>query len=482
MKNNYRNNKRTYFSSLLLAFVLMLTNFSICSATTYGTNLVVNGNGGDGTATTGWTNSDATNFTSYTAPPVSSVNGGNVFDYYPGGTGSTATLVQTIDISDKTSDISGNGVKAILNGEVFKYLSGDIARITLEQLNAGNSVLVTTTLESDGINTWQSKSVTIPKLNTSTVKLKITLTASVTGTNGSEYVEFDGIELILSPLTPPTITTQAVSSITATTATGNGNITALGTSNPTAYGVCWNTTGTPTTSDSKADNGAASVTGAFTASMTSLSANTTYYVRAFATNTGGTSYGTEVTFTTSAIAPTVTTQAVSSIAAITATGNGNITALGSPNPTAYGICWNTTGTPTTANSKVDKGSASTTGAFTVSMTSLTATTTYYVRAFATNTAGTSYGDEVTFTTAVATGIDDVKLEGVTIFPNPVDDRLYIKGVDEGEIAVYDMGGSKVISARLESNKAVDVSGLTKGVYTVRITTPNGTAEKKLVKK
>ncbi|WP_293051633.1 T9SS type A sorting domain-containing protein [Paludibacter sp.] len=280
----------------------------------------------------------------------------------------------------------------------------------------------------------------------------------------------------------PTVTTQAVSSIAATTATGNGNITDLGTSNPTAYGICWNTTGTPTTANSKADNGAASATGAFTASMTSLTANTTYYVRAFATNTAGTSYGSEVSFTTSAIAPTVTTQAVSSIAATTATGNGNITSLGVPNPTAYGVCWNTSGTPTTADSKADNGAASATGAFTASMTSLTANTTYHVRAFATNTAGTSYGQEVNFTTSVATGIDDAQLDGVTIYPNPVDDRLYIKGIDEGEIAVYDMGGSKVISAILANTQAVDVSGLAKGVYTVRITTPNGKVEKKLVKK
>jgi hypothetical protein len=196
----------------------------------------------------------------------------------------------------------------------------------------------------------------------------------------------------------PTVTTQAVSSIASTTATGNGNITALGVPNPKAYGVCWNTTGTPTTSDSKADKGAASATGSFTASMTSLSANTTYHVRAYVTNTAGTSYGTEVSFTTSGIAPTVTTQAVSSIAVTTATGNGNITALGVPNPTAYGVCWNTTGTPTTSDSKVDKGAASVTGAFTASMTSLNANTTYYVRTFATNTAGTSYGSQVSFTT------------------------------------------------------------------------------------
>jgi|WetSurMetagenome_2_1015567.scaffolds.fasta_scaffold16986_2 hypothetical protein len=96
----------------------------------------------------------------------------------------------------------------------------------------------------------------------------------------------------------PTITTQAVSSISTTTATGNVNITDLGSSNPTAYGVCWNTTGTPTTSDNYVDKGAASATGAYTASLTGLTASTTYYVRAYATNTVGTSYGAEVTFKT----------------------------------------------------------------------------------------------------------------------------------------------------------------------------------------
>ncbi len=99
-------------------------------------------------------------------------------------------------------------------------------------------------------------------------------------------------------LTAPTVTTQAVSSIGTTNATGNGNITDLGYPHPTAYGVCWSTSANPTTSDNVIDNGAASATGAFTASMTGLSAETTYHVRAFATNTQGTSYGADVSFTT----------------------------------------------------------------------------------------------------------------------------------------------------------------------------------------
>ena len=94
-------------------------------------------------------------------------------------------------------------------------------------------------------------------------------------------------------------------------------------------------------------------------------------------------------------APTVTTSAVSSIDIHTATGNGNVTADGGATITERGVCWNTTGTPTTANSKAT--SAGTTGAYTASMTGLVSNTFYYVRAYAINSVGTSYGSQVTFT-------------------------------------------------------------------------------------
>ena len=96
----------------------------------------------------------------------------------------------------------------------------------------------------------------------------------------------------------PTVTTQAVTAITKTTATGNGNITDLGTTNPTAYGVCWNTTGVPSIHDDKTDEGG---TGGpapvgITSGITGLSPGTDYYVRAYATNTTGTAYGSQVSF------------------------------------------------------------------------------------------------------------------------------------------------------------------------------------------
>ena len=103
----------------------------------------------------------------------------------------------------------------------------------------------------------------------------------------------------------PTVTTQSVTGIGTTSATGNGNITDLGSSNLIQHGVCWNTSGNPTTAGSKTKEGVASATGAFTSSMTGLTASTTYYLRAYAMNGSGTSYGSQVSFKTFSISPTL---------------------------------------------------------------------------------------------------------------------------------------------------------------------------------
>jgi len=119
-----------------------------------------------------------------------------------------------------------------------------------------------------------------------------------------EFSEIETSHFITADATP-NLTTQAVTDIGTYTANAHGTISNLGISNPTAYGVCWNSTGAPTILNSKVDNGTVSLTGPFIAAMTGLTANTTYYVRAFATNTAGTSYGEEVTFTTPDVTPNI---------------------------------------------------------------------------------------------------------------------------------------------------------------------------------
>lgn len=99
--------------------------------------------------------------------------------------------------------------------------------------------------------------------------------------------------------TPPTVTTSTITNITASTAIGGGNVTSQGSSMVTTRGVCWNTTGNPTISDSNTADG--SGTGSFVSNMTGLICGTTYYARAYATNSAGTAYGSEVSFTTTSV-------------------------------------------------------------------------------------------------------------------------------------------------------------------------------------
>jgi|WetSurMetagenome_2_1015567.scaffolds.fasta_scaffold31399_3 uncharacterized protein (TIGR02145 family) len=93
-----------------------------------------------------------------------------------------------------------------------------------------------------------------------------------------------------------TITTTAVTSIDIITATSGGTITSDGGAVITERGICWSTLTGPTIADNKTSDG--EDTGTFSSSITGLSPNTPYYVRAYATNSAGTAYGTEITFTT----------------------------------------------------------------------------------------------------------------------------------------------------------------------------------------
>ena len=94
----------------------------------------------------------------------------------------------------------------------------------------------------------------------------------------------------------PILSTTEITEITQTTATSGGNITDEGGATVTARGVCWSTSQNPTISDSKTEDGTG--TGNFTSSISGLEPNTTYYVRAYATNSEGTGYGSELSFTT----------------------------------------------------------------------------------------------------------------------------------------------------------------------------------------
>ncbi len=209
-----------------------------------------------------------------------------------------------------------------------------------------------------------------------------------------------GVDMIFTTSTPnflPTVNTTTVSNINQASASSGGNVTTDGNTSVTARGICWSTSQNPTTSNSHTTDGTG--TGVFTSSITNLTANTTYYVRAYATNSQGTSYGSQYSFNTSQIitSPTVSTTAISDITQTTASSGGNVTSDGNTSVTARGVCWSTSQNPITSNSHTTDGTG--TGVFTSSITNLTANTTYYVRAYATNSQGTSYGSQYSFNTS-----------------------------------------------------------------------------------
>jgi hypothetical protein len=101
--------------------------------------------------------------------------------------------------------------------------------------------------------------------------------------------------------TLPTVTTQAVTGITGSSATSGGNVTSDGGETVTARGVCWSTSANPTTADSKTVDG--SGTGSFISTMTGIMPGKAYHVRAYATNSAGTGYGSDIPFSGMTLPP-----------------------------------------------------------------------------------------------------------------------------------------------------------------------------------
>lgn len=198
----------------------------------------------------------------------------------------------------------------------------------------------------------------------------------------------------------PTLTTEAVTDITNTTAKGHGTIVSIGDASVTEHGVCWGTSVNPTTANSHSHEGAGSV-GPFESDM-SLSENTDYHVRAYATTALGTSYGNDVTFKTYG-KPTVSTTLVRYVLATTAYAQGRIETNPNDAVTAFGFCWSTSANPTIADAHTDGGATAFEGIFEHFLETLISNTAYHIRAYATNPYGTGYGADLQFTTLIAGG-------------------------------------------------------------------------------
>lgn len=197
----------------------------------------------------------------------------------------------------------------------------------------------------------------------------------------------------------PTLQTAEVLNVTSNSATVIGFVIAEGENGFVERGIAFHTAANPTILNNKVVYTGDAKTATFNVNIPNLAFATRYFARAYGINASGVVYGREFSFTTLPILPTVTTAPVINIAGTSATTGGNVTQTGGAEITARGVVFGTSPNPTLANSRTTDGTGP--GAFTSQLTGLSGLTTYFVRAYATNSVGTAYGPQVQFTTLVS---------------------------------------------------------------------------------
>ena len=229
--------------------------------------------------------------------------------------------------------------------------------------------------------------------NLSGLSLGVTYFARAYATNsaGTAY----GNEVTFKTLNSPLLSTSSATNLTGTSVTSGGDITSDGGSSISVRGVCWDVNANPTAQlSTKTSNG--SGVGLFTSNITSLVIGTKYYIRAYATNAAGTSYGNEIVVVTKG-KPELETLNPTNITTSSIQTGGKVSGDGGESVNARGVCWSTTNNPTIdLPTKTIDGSG--VGSFSSTISNLTPNKIYFVRAYATNSLGTSYGNEVSFNT------------------------------------------------------------------------------------
>jgi hypothetical protein len=194
-------------------------------------------------------------------------------------------------------------------------------------------------------------------------------------------------------VTYASLSTTQITNIKSVSATCGGTITSDGGSKITESGICWSLSSNPTVSGYKSINTV--LKGSFISPLTDLIPDTTYYVRSYAMNSFGISYGYVVHFITLPVAQ-LTTVVPTYITSTTAVSGGDIITDFGTEITSRGVCWSTNPLPKVKNNYTVDGSG--VGTYVSKLKGLIPSTKYYLRAYATNQGGIVYGDTISFKT------------------------------------------------------------------------------------
>lgn len=252
---------------------------------------------------------------------------------------------------------------------------------------------------------------------------------------GEDQVEIP-VKMNIPAKAKPTVSLQTVEEVTFNSALFRGAVLAVGSAEVTRHGFCWGTSPSPEVSSSASCNlGDCAEAKDYDYIASGLEPSTQYYVRAYAENAEGVSYSNEVSFRTEGVPQlaTVETGTASDVQSHQAVINGNLTHLGNVSEVSqYGHVWSTAPGPTLDDGKTQMGSTKVVCTFRSTLTDLLPATTYYVRAYAINSVGTAYGEEISFTT----------LRGkVEVETAAVSDITYRSATCSGRILSY--GGHEV---------------------------------------
>jgi hypothetical protein len=311
--------------------------------------------------------------------------------------------------------------------KVSSQLNFDFLRVYVDDLDQGGAI--------SGDEDWVQRTITIPE-GTHTVRWTYSKDGSVSSGDDAGYVD----QVVVTPVGSLTVTTKPIGTVTDNSALAGGIVTGGGAA-VIERGVVYSTSPFPASFWSTIQVASGNGDGEFDVALASLSPGTTYYVQAYAVTGGAFSvfhFGLEQTFVTATAPvitrPTVTTTSPSSITRNSAATGGNVTSAGGGAVTERGVVYSTAPNPEIgAGTKLVSGSG--TGLFPITLSDLSPSTTYHVRAYAINSAGTAYGSSISFNTQ-ANSSTPVRISNNHLAPNLSgaigSSRYYVLEVPSGQ--------------------------------------------------